>query len=134
MPHRAEATFTVDHRDNTPLEWPGATMARGCWSKTFAGEVSGTSVVELIFGQLDGPGSGGGPSVYVAVERFECSVHGDNGTFVLVHSATSLGDDSSASWTILDGSGTDDLAGINGSAEITPEHGFVLTYNLDGRN
>lgn len=105
-------------------------MTRGRWSKTFTGDVTGTSVVELIMGQVDGPRPGEGPSVYVALERFDCTVHGRKGTFVLVHSASAHGDSGAASWTILTGTGTDELASIAGTAEILPNHDFVLNYEL----
>lgn len=131
MPHRADAAFTIDHKDDTPLDWEGATMQRGRWTKTFTGEMTGTSVVEILMGQVHGAHPGAGPSVYVALERFDCDVRGRQGTFVLVHSATAYGDGGSASWTILTGSGTGELAGISGTAEIMPNHDFALTFELD---
>jgi Protein of unknown function (DUF3224) len=49
---------------------------------------------------------------------------------VLVHSARSLGAENEMVITVLPGSGTGELSGITGTARITPEHAFILDYEL----
>jgi|SRR5579862_246815 len=127
MPKRANSAFTIDRRDATPAAWEGGDMSRTRWTKTFTGQLAGSSVVEAVMLKLHDAG----PAVYVGVERFNCTLDGRRGTFVLLHAGTALGDDHSASWTIVPGSGTGELAGIRGHGEITPRHDFVLDYELD---
>ncbi|GAA3273815.1 MULTISPECIES: DUF3224 domain-containing protein [Dactylosporangium] len=127
MPSLAKSSFTIDNRDNTPVEWNGGPMTRARWTKTFTGELTGTSVVELI---LLGP-DGDGPAIYLGVERFDCELAGRKGGFLLIHSASMLGEAHEASWTIVPGSGTGELAGLSGRGEITPEHDLILHYDLE---
>jgi hypothetical protein len=127
MPTRANSSFTIDNRDAEPTPWEGGQMSRTRLTKTFTGDLVGTSVVEAIMlGMEDG-----GPAVYVGVEQFDCALHGRKGTFLLTHSATMHGADSASSWTVVPGSGTGELAGLDGDAEITPEHDFLLDYTLE---
>jgi hypothetical protein len=127
MPTQAKSSFTIDNRDNTTVEWNGGPMTRARWSKTFTGDITGTSVVELI---LLGP-DGSGPAIYTGVERFDCDLSGRKGSFLLLHSATMLGDKHQATWTIVPGSGTGELAGIDGHGEITAQHDFILQYDIE---
>jgi len=127
MPGRANSAFTVDKQDAQPAEgWKGGKMNRTRFAKTFTGDLAGTSVVEAIMVGLDD----GGPMIYVGVERFDCTLAGRKGTFVLLHSATAHGGNQNGSWTIVSGSGTGELAGITGTGEILPNHAFVLNYEL----
>ncbi|MBI3688100.1 MAG: DUF3224 domain-containing protein [Actinobacteria bacterium] len=128
MPIHAEGAFTVATRDESPIEWDGMQMTRARWRKEFSGDLVGSSEIEFLMGSVDGEGA----HVYVGVERVECTLHGRKGSFVLMHAATMLGTDHNASWTIVPGSGTGELAGIGGRAEILPNHDFVLEYHLEG--
>ncbi|GHF21903.1 hypothetical protein GCM10017786_65050 [Amycolatopsis deserti] len=105
-------------------------MARTRWLKEFTGDLEGTSVVEAIMLQVEPPPGGEASAIYVGIERFECSVHGRKGSFLLTHNATAHGDDSGGEWTIVPGSGGDELTGITGRGEILPDHHFVLDYRL----
>jgi hypothetical protein len=127
MPSRAESAFTTDDSVATPADWEGGAMSHTRWIKTFTGELAGSSVVEAIMVRIDNDG----PAVYVGVERFECTLQGRKGTFVLVHSATAFGGDQTGSWTIVPGSGGGELTGIRGRGEILPNHEFVLDYDID---
>jgi Protein of unknown function (DUF3224) len=126
MPHRATSAFTIDQKDAEPAVWRGGQMSRTRWQKTFTGDLTGTSVVEAIMLGLDE----GGPMVYVGIERFDCTVEGRTGTFVLLHSATHHGSGGLATWTIVPGSGTGELTGIRGHGEMLPKHEFALSYEI----
>jgi Protein of unknown function (DUF3224) len=126
MQNRANCSFTIDSKDDSAIDWAGGSMDHSRWAKTFTGELSGTSVVELILGTLDT-----GAMVYVGVERFDCELSGRKGSFVISHSATMLGSDYEMILTIVPGSGTDELKGISGRAEITPDHDLILDYDIE---
>lgn len=127
MPQTANGAFTIDKRDTTATPWEGGQMTRTRWHKTFTGDLTGTSVIEATMLGLDD----GGPAVYVGLERIAGTLHGREGTFILLHAATNHGNDNTTLWTIVRGSGTGQLAGIRGEAEILAKHGFVLTYDFD---
>jgi hypothetical protein len=123
MPQRATSSFTVDKKDFTPAEWTGGGLVRARYEKTFTGELAGSGVVEAVMLRTEGDAL----AVYVAIERIECTLHGRTGSFVLLHQAMQPGP---ATWTIAAGSGTGELAGISGNAEILPGHQFTLDYEL----
>jgi hypothetical protein len=127
---QATGTFTIDTWDAQPYdELDGVSLARTRVTKTFSGEVAGTSTAELLMA-----GTPSGAAAYVGFERISASVHGRAGTFVLHHTATAADGAQSASWTVVPGSGTGALRGLRGAARIeqTPDggHTFTLDYAL----
>ncbi len=123
MAQRAVSSFTLDKKDFTPVEWERADVMRARYEKTFTGDLSGTSIVEATLLRSHDEG----PAVYVALERFTCTLHGRTGSFLLIHRAMQPGE---GNWTIAEGTGEGELAGIQGSGEITPGHGFTLDYEI----
>jgi hypothetical protein len=129
---RAKAVFTIDLWDQETVdEAPGGTIARAHLTKTFHGDIEGTTTADIM---MAGSASGGS-SAYVGFERFTVSVHGRSGTFVLHHNATSVDGQQSATWSVVPDTGTDGLTGLRGQAQIIIEpdggHTFVLDYDLD---
>jgi Protein of unknown function (DUF3224) len=127
MARRAECVFTVDTTNTDPVEWPeDSAVHRNRFGKTFTGELAGSSVVEAtMFGMMTGD-----PAAYVAIERFEGAVGDRKGSFVLLHAGTISGGAQSTTLTILAGSGTGDLVGIAGHADLLPDHHLVLHYDI----
>jgi len=121
----AKGGFTIDAQENEPADFSAGNLLRARWSKTLTGEISGTSVVHLLM--LQQPD---GPAAYVGIEHYDVDVLGRQGTFLLLHSATMNGTDSATSWTVVPGSGTGELTGLAGTAEITPDHDLVLRATL----
>lgn len=126
MGQHAAGTFEIDNWDETPYdERDGVKLARTRVTKTFRGEVEGTSTAELLMTYVADEGV-----AYVGLERITGSVHGQAGSFVLHHTAGSSG----ASWTVVPGTGTGKLAGLAGEATITVGsdggHSFALDYDL----
>jgi hypothetical protein len=124
MTSTATAAFDIDKWEPQATDQAaGNEFARVALSKTFTGEVAGTSTVEMLT-------AGNETSrAYVGFERLDVAVHGRKGTFVLQHAASDAG----LTLRILTGSGTGELAGITGVAEIVNadgDHTFTLTYDL----
>ncbi|MFJ8915887.1 DUF3224 domain-containing protein [Amycolatopsis sp. NPDC102389] len=125
MTNTATASFTVDGWDPQATEKAEATeFSRVRLTKTFTGDVEGTSAVEMLTAVNETS------SAYVAFERLAVSVDGRKGGFVLHHSAGENGHH----LIVLPGSGHGELAGITGTATITQDdagdHTFTLTYEL----
>lgn len=129
MSTQATSTFAIDEwKQETYDERDGLTLARAHVEKTFSGEIQGTSTAELLLA-----GSQSGPAAYVGLERFACRLHGREGGFLLLHSATQSAGGQTATWSIVSGTGTGELAGIQGAGEIivSPEGGHTLTLTYD---
>jgi len=99
--------------------------------KAYAGEVEGRSVTQFTsaFDQSSGVGT------YVALESFEGVVAGRRGAFNFVHAASTSGADRSNEYgLIVPGSGTDELAGIEGTVRLRVDadgtHHMDFDHNL----
>jgi len=128
----AHAEFTVDNWQQEAIDdGPGAPLARARLRKTFRGALEGTSSAEIL---LAGAPDDEEARAYVGVERISGSLDGREGSFVLVHSAVGAGEHSHVAWTILPNSGTGELTGITGSAELSIDdagnHAIRLEYEL----
>jgi hypothetical protein len=130
MRHRAEAAFTIDDKTMTPVSWPGGDMAHVRWIKTYTGELAGAGTLESLMCQLTTEEGAPMARTYQGLELVEGDLHGRKGSFALLHLATSHGDENQMELTIVTGSGTGELAGISGTAQILPGHDFVLEYEV----
>lgn len=99
--------------------------------KRYSGEIEGRSatVFTAAFDQTKGIGS------YLAMESFEGTVNGQEGTLNFVHSASTSGSDrANEFFCIVDGSGTGNLKGISGTGgiKIDPDgtHHIWFDYGL----
>ena len=113
---------TIDDRD-------GVSLTRTKVTKTFTGDLEGTSVAELLMA-----GAPNDSAAYVGFERIEGELNGRAGSFILHHNAVSAHGDQSATWAIMEHSGTGELHGISGAAQIVIDadggHTLVLDYGL----
>ena len=131
---RAHGTFTVkvapQAADNPPAL--AAALARLSLEKRYSGPLEAVGEGEML---ADGGGSRK-DGAYVAMERVSGTLHGHAGSFALVHRAL-MRDGTPEDWSVVvvPGSGTDALAGIEGSLRITIEHGthfYDHEYTLPG--
>jgi hypothetical protein len=125
------ATFTIESWDESPVsEAGGVTVSRATVTKTFRGGLVGTSTTELLMTRTPVEGS----MAYVALERLDVSLGGRDGTFVLQHAARGVRGDMSGVWDVVTDSGTGELRGIAGDAEIAVDpdgtHTLRLRYRL----
>ena len=113
---------TIDDRD-------GVSLTRTKVTKTFTGDLEGTSVAELLMA-----GAPNDSAAYVGFERIEGKLNGRVGSFILHHNAVSAHGEQSATWTIMANSGTGALRGVSGAAQIVIDadggHTLVLDYDL----
>lgn len=106
------------------------TLSRGTVKKTFEGGTKGESTGEiLMFSAPDGS------AAYTILDKFSVEIDGREGSFVAIHGAThSPKETSRAIGTILQGSGTGELAGISGAIEFkSDENGknIILEYSIE---
>ena len=127
----ASATFVVDEWEPVDARSHGdAQVGHARLRKTFSGDITGTSRVDMLAATAADQQS----RAYVAMEEFDVVVDGHAGTFVLMHLGIQGGANEAASWTIAPGSGSGELAGIAGTAQLERHedgtHTFVLEYSL----
>jgi hypothetical protein len=126
---RAAGTFEVDSWEDEVLdEGAGAKVGRARLRKTFAGDLTGTSVVDMLGVSVPGEDGEFQGVAYVAVERVRGSVHGRDGGFVLTHAA---GAAHGMTVAVVPGSGDGALAGITGELSITRAEDGSHTYTFD---
>ncbi|MGW6993216.1 DUF3224 domain-containing protein [Streptomyces sp. NPDC054946] len=133
---RATGTFTVKAFVPTelkpdPATPPGLPVGVATMEKSFEGEIAGRSAT-LFTAAFD---QGTGVGTYVAMESFEGSLHGLDGAFNFVHSATTSGSDRTAEFfTIVPSSGIGALAGISGAGGMAVDadgtHRIWFDYQL----
>jgi Protein of unknown function (DUF3224) len=127
MSERATASFDITTWDEQPYdEHDGVKLSRTRVVKAFRGEIEGESTAELLMAL-----AGEDAAAYVGVERVTGRVNGRQGSFVYLHTATAAGGSQSASWPVMAGSGSGELAGISGQIRIDnlPDGGHVLTLD-----
>lgn len=132
MSTRAESTFEVETWEENPYdEQDGTKLTRTRLTKTFHGDVEGTSAAEMLMAY----GAVEGSAAYTGFERITAIVHGRSGSFVLHHSATASRGGLSSSLSVVPDSGTDELRGLRGEARISNEpdggHSFSLDYDFE---
>jgi hypothetical protein len=125
---RYAGTFTLDswdQHDEEPVD--GLTRSRAVLTKTFSGDLVGTSRTEILMASIDGT-----PNSYCGFEQFTGTVGDRTGSLVLRHAA---GNDPEAgpwmTWQVVTGSGRGGLAGARGEGGITRQEDGTHTYRLE---
>ena len=97
-------------------------------NKSYKGDMKGSGIGQMISKRTEN-----GTAAYYAIEEFSGSVDGRNGTFTLVHQGSMNKDAQSLEVTVLEGSGSGELATVKGSMLITQDangHKYEFRYEL----
>lgn len=89
--------------------------------KRYQGEVEGLGTGQMISKRLES-----GVAIYFAIEEFCGCIEGKKGSFTLLHKGYMDKSKQSLEVTVLEGSGSDELANISGSMNIIQEDGKHL--------
>ena len=125
----ASAPFTNDRYDEEPYgEADGAEVSRVHISRTFTGDLEGSSAAELLIAKSDG---GGG---YVGHDRITGTLQGKTGGFVFQHTGLMGPEGVTNTGTIVPGTGTGELEGITGDGTMLGDeegnHTLTLVYEV----
>jgi hypothetical protein len=107
----------------------GVSLGRVALSKRFDGDLAATGQGQMLTALTPVKGSAG----YVAIERVTGTLHGRAGSFVFQHAGTMSRGAQQLAIRVVPGSGTGELAGIDGvfSLEIIEgRHLYVFDYTL----
>ena len=126
MQGEAHGTFEVDLRPIGGNDGPIAVMSI---NKTFAGDLHGSSVGQMLAFRTPVQGSAG----YVAMERVTATLAGRQGGFTLQHNGRMTRGRPELSGVVVPDSGSEGLLGLSGTLEITiseGRHDYPLVYSL----
>jgi hypothetical protein len=116
-----------------PMEFegvdPAVKMGRMSIDKQISGDLTATTVGQMLSAMTDTEGSAG----YVAMERVEGVLDGRQGSFVLQHTGIMNRGAPSLAVNVVPDSGTGELTGLEGEFAIDiadGEHRYEFTYRL----
>lgn len=124
----ATGTFKVTGGSEDPYDElePAIKLTHASGTQTFEGEIAGDGAVQwLMLYRADKSAH------FVGLQRITGSVGGRRGTFVLAAEGDHEGGASRIRLTVVPGSGSGDLAGIQGTATMTAPGGPSGTYELE---
>lgn len=129
MTRHATGTFDVSITPVQPAEGTAPDVpGRMTLAKTFHGGIEGTGEGEML--ATMGPEQSG---AYAALERVRGTLDGRSGTFALIHRGLMDKGAQELLITVVPGSGTGELTGLNGVFYLTiegGEHRYDLEYSL----
>jgi hypothetical protein len=129
-PMNAKGTFDTAGWDAKPPfdDRDGVSLGLVTLSKTFHGDLTGTSVVTMMVATTEVEDS----RSYVALERIEGTLNGRPGSFVVQHSAVSDAGEQSLSVSVVPDSATGELRGLRGEMgiAIAPDGGHSYTFDF----
>lgn len=107
-------------------------IARVSTGFRITGEIEGVARTEYVmyYSKVDPKDMHGSVAQYSGYARFEGSVSGKRGKFVLLDTGTYGGGEAKSDLSIVEGSGTGELAGITGSGRYVASQSEML-YELD---
>ena len=124
----ATGTFTVTSMgEDTYREGKdGQKLTRANGTQQFGGDLEGDGSVEWLMCYL-----ADGSARFAGHQRLEGSVEGRSGSFVVEAIGTFDGGRSIGDWTVIEGSGTGELAGITGRGGFEAPGGTEASYHLE---
>jgi hypothetical protein len=130
MTHTAKGTFAISMTPPPGGEGAGRlSVGRMYIDKQYSGDLTANGQGEMLSAGNPAAGSAG----YVAIEHVTGTLHGRRGSFALQHSGTMNAGTSDLSISIVPGSGTGDLFGIEGTLTldiVERVHHFEISYTL----
>jgi hypothetical protein len=132
MTEHAESEFQVTNWEEKPWDEleGGPRLTRARVTKVFQGELEGDGAVEYLMTHRPD-----GTAAFVGIERVKGRVGKRTGTFVLEHHGTFEAGVARATCRVVPGSGTGELAGLQGEGTFAAEGRaapFRLEYELPG--
>jgi hypothetical protein len=130
MSAHASGTFTVKAWDEKPIAEMdgGGKLTRASVAGVYTGDIEGEGKSEVInCYRADGT------AVFVGIERIVGRVGGRTGSFVLQTSGAFDGEEAKATLSVLSGSSTGDLAGLEGEGRFAASRGQQGKLELDYR-
>jgi hypothetical protein len=122
-----EAKFSIDSWDEKPFDEvaDAAKLTRATVARSYSGAVEGTSTTEWLMSYAED-----GSATFVGLERIVGKVGNRKGTLVLQHVGSYADGTATATLSVVEGSGSDDLKDVTGDGEFTADPAGSLTLRL----
>ena len=127
MKKTANARFAIKNWEEKPYsEGQGLPkLTRASVTKTFIGDIEGEGQVEYLMAYRSD-----GSATFVGLERVTGRIGGKAGTFVLQRTGTFDNGQAKESYSVVPGSATGDLQGLQGEGSTAVGHGLEHPFNL----
>jgi Protein of unknown function (DUF3224) len=117
------ATFKIDSWDEEPH---GDGVTRAAVKQTFSGDIEGEGQTEWLMCYRPDK-----TAMFVGLQRVTGTIGERSGSFVVESHGAFDGELARGRWTVVPGSGTDDLRDIHGEGSWEAPHGPEATFELD---
>ena len=125
---RATGSFEIKSFNEDTYEERGekAKLTHASGDQAFSGDIEGDGQVHWLMSYRPD-----GTARYVGLQRIDGRIGGRRGSFVIEATGDFDGKASRGTWSVIPGSGTDELAGIEGAGTFDAPGGPKATYELD---
>jgi hypothetical protein len=123
-----ETVFTLAGWEEKPyVEAEGVKLTKARFEKEYRGDVAGRSVSEMLMVYRPD-----GTAKFVGFERFEGTVRGRTGTFVIQGEGTFQAGVADSRGVVVEGAGTGELRGLSGEAIYKSSHAeeYPMVFRL----
>jgi hypothetical protein len=123
-----EGTFEIlSGSERTLFETDGGVrVAHASGTQRFSGGIDGDGSIDWLMCYLPG-----GAARFVGLQRIDGAIGARRGSFVMEAVGAHDGTRSTATWRIIEGAGTGDLAGIRGRGVFNAPGGPTVSYRLE---
>ncbi|HUQ42706.1 MAG TPA: DUF3224 domain-containing protein [Candidatus Limnocylindrales bacterium] len=128
MAQRSKGIFEIAGWDeNTYQELSrGGKLTEAKVSQKFTGDIEGEGSVIWLMAYNDPK-----TARFVGMQRIVGTIAGQKGTFLMTTDGVFDGATAKGTWSIIEGSGTEALAGISGEGSFEAPHGSKAEYSLE---
>lgn len=124
----AIGTFEVQPGKEDAIEEPadGLRVTHASGAQRFSGDIVGDGTIDWLMCYLPDK-----TARYVGLQRITGTIDGRRGSLVLEAVGGHDGTGSASTLTVIDGTGTGELAGIRGTGDFEAKGGKTVSYRLD---
>jgi len=132
MTKQAHGHFSIKGWDQKPFSEAEGTpkLTHASVTQGYEGDVTGEGTLAYLMMY-----AADGSAYFIGLERVQGTLHGQAGSFVLQHGGKFEGGAATSTYSVLEGSGTEALAGLRGHGSYRAVHGegrvaYTLEYEL----
>lgn len=128
MTKTAQGTFEIQDWDEQTYQQldRGGKLTEAKVTQKFTGDLEGEGKVIWLMAYPDPK-----TATFVGIQRVVGSIGGKKGSFLIQTIGTFDGKTAQGDWTLIEGSGTDELTGISGEGRFGAPHGSTAEYQID---
>jgi hypothetical protein len=128
MTRTAKGTFEIQDWDEQTYQQldGGGKLTEAKVTQKFTGDIQGEGKVIWLMAYPDPK-----TATFVGIQRVVGSIDGKKGSFLIQTIGDFDGKTAKGNWSLIAGSGTDELAGISGEGSFGAPHGSTAEYQID---